>query len=162
VRLAAPVNALCLESMAIQPFNAATQSLFRTHDTPQYQESKWNELIEQLQNRLGMEAIFTLQSPPDHRPELAWSRTEPGIPARNPVFSVPRRPLWLLPEPRPLPAPRDTLTIRSGPERIESGWWSNTSIRRDYYIARSRNGRGLWIFHDLTQPGRWYLHGLFG
>ncbi len=161
LRLAAPINTLCLESMAIQPFSAVTQPLFRSHDTPQYRESEWHELIERLQNRLGVEAVFTLQSHPDHRPELAWSRTEPGVPARSPVCSAPRRPLWLLPEPRPLLS-RDTLTLRSGPERIESGWWSNTSIRRDYYTARSHNGQGLWIFHDLTQPGQWYLHGLFG
>jgi len=67
------------------------------------------------------------------------------------------------------------LTLESGPERIESGWWDNRPIARDYYIARARNGTRLWIYHERPgctrgrargtspprSPPRWFLHGLF-
>ncbi len=162
LRLAAPVTALCLESMAIRPATAASRPLFRTPDTPQHREEQWQELLERLQNRLGTEAIRMLRSLPDHRPELAWEQAEPALTTGTSAHCAPRRPLWLLPEPQPLPAPPGNLTLLGGPERIETGWWSTTSIRRDYYTARHRDGRQLWIFHDLRRPGRWYLHGLFG
>ena len=162
LRLAAPVTALCLESMAIRPATTASRPLFRTPDAPQYREEQWQELLEQLQNRLGAEAICMLRSRPDHRPELAWEQAEPALTTGTSAHRAPRRPLWLLPEPQPLPAPPGNLTLLGGPERIETGWWSAASIRRDYYTARHRDGRRLWIFHDLRHPGRWYLHGLFG
>ncbi len=165
VRLEAPVRTLILESRAIRPFEARNRSLLRIAETTRYREEEWQELLEQLQSRLGPENLFLLRSLPDHRPERAWKRTGPGNPDHDPPYRISRRPLWLLPEPRPLPTrerrPR-RLTLQEGPERIESGWWSGSHIRRDYYTARDREGRRLWVFHDLKRPGHWYLHGLFG
>jgi protein ImuB len=48
----------------------------------------------------------------------------------------------------------------AGPERIESGWWSGPSQRRDYYRIALDTGDWWWIFHDLRQGG-WFLHGAF-
>ena len=39
----------------------------------------------------------------------------------------------LLPE--PLPSNIDALMLISGAERIESGWWDDDDVRRDYYLA---------------------------
>jgi protein ImuB len=111
------------------------------------------------------------------------SRTLPDlpVPTRTAPFS---RPLWLLPQPAPLAASgarpqwQGDLTLESGPERIESGWWDNRPVARDYYIARARNGTRLWIYRERsgftrgrarsisptqTSPStpRWFLHGLF-
>ena len=47
-----------------------------------------------------------------------------------------------------------------GPERIETGWWKESYIRRDYYVIESSNGEIFWIFRRL-ENGRWLLHGLF-
>jgi nucleotidyltransferase/DNA polymerase involved in DNA repair len=47
-----------------------------------------------------------------------------------------------------------------GPERIESGWWSGASHRRDYYRIETEHGQWWWIYHELTH-NKWYLHGSF-
>jgi len=161
LRLAAPIDGLALESRAIRPFRPHAQPLFRGHDTPRHEEDSWHELLELLQNRLGADAVFMLQGHADHRPERAWRHIRPTRAPDASGFALPRRPLWLLPEPRPLPAPRE-LRLLSGPERIEGGWWDGAAIRRDYYVARDGDGRRLWIFRDPARPQLWYLHGLFG
>lgn len=47
-----------------------------------------------------------------------------------------------------------------GPERIETGWWRETRIRRDYFRVESACGRWFWIFRRL-EDGHWFLHGTF-
>ena len=37
-----------------------------------------------------------------------------------------------------------------GPERIETGWWDGTSVRRDYFRVETDRGHWWWIFQDLT------------
>ena len=48
-----------------------------------------------------------------------------------------------------------------GPERIETGWWKGSTIRRDYFRVEDQHGRRFWIFRDLRN-GDWFLHGVFG
>jgi protein ImuB len=45
-----------------------------------------------------------------------------------------------------------------GPERIESGWWSGPTHRRDYFRIILETGDWWWIYRDL-RSGVWYLHG---
>jgi protein ImuB len=86
------------------------------------------------------------------------------------------RPLLLLPAPRPLRATAEQpscdgpLTLVTGPERIEAGWWDFDSpaagkprqaVHRDYFVARNPQGQLLWIFRELTAPRGWFLHGFF-
>ena len=53
------------------------------------------------------------------------------------------------------------LELSSGPERIESGWWDERDVGRDYYTAVSAQGQRLWVYKDLESRD-WHLHGLFG
>ena len=80
-----------------------------------------------------------------------------------------QRPLWVLPEPAPLdtraggPWYQGRLCLVSGPERIETGWWDEHGIARDYYVAKNPRGMHLWIYRDRgRQKGAWFLHGKFG
>jgi protein ImuB len=50
----------------------------------------------------------------------------------------------------------------SEPERIESGWWDDAEVERDYYTAVDARGVRLWVFRERTAPHRWFLHGVFG
>ncbi len=56
---------------------------------------------------------------------------------------------------------RDLRVIRSwGPERIETGWWRDEPIRRDYFRVEVQTGHRFWLFrclHRLT----WFIHGAF-
>jgi protein ImuB len=73
----------------------------------------------------------------------------------------------LLPTPLPLSCSEacryyeGTVELGTSPERIESGWWDERDVGRDYYTAVSSGGQRLWVFRDRRDLG-WYLHGLFG
>jgi protein ImuB len=125
------------------------------------------QLVERLRARLGDDAVQSLATHADHRPERAWRQTtviSGGTHAaknnRDPA-AIPRRPLWLLPEPRALGAdPAATaLQLLSGPERIETGWWDGGDIGRDYFVGRGTQGEELWLYRD--RGGQWFVHGVF-
>ena len=129
-------------------------------------------LLERLHGRLGRDAVHGIASVAEHRPEFAWSRSA-AQPCADGVRAGPlspwasHRPLWLLPGPLPLTSTeahryyRGAVECLEGPERIESGWWDQRDVGRDYYIARSTGGERLWVYRDRRSRG-WYLHGLFG
>ena len=130
-----------------------------------------NRLVERLRARLGAQQVHGLSLVAEHRPERAWSVTEPAGPGYGqplPGQMVSRvRPLWLFTSPRRLetlhgkPVYRGALAFISDAERIESGWWDGNDIRRDYYSVTGNGGNRLWIYRDCRDLC-WYLHGLFG
>ena len=115
------------------------------------------QLLERLQARLGKDKVQTLALGNDHRPEYAWSVG--NVSQRHAVGHYPLRPLWLLPQPRPIND--NDIALLAGPERIEAGWWDGKSVQRDYYIARNGRGAVLWIYRQHHEPIRWYMHGVF-
>ncbi len=160
--LPGPVTGLEMRCADIQAFTPPCQDLFRNTAS---EAQNWQHTLEELEARLGGKTIRHIESVDDHRPENAWRY---GLSAGR--KAKPRqRPLWLLPQPQRL-SHRDRrlwyrgyLTLRSGPERIECGWWDGQDCRRDYYIASNPQRARLWIFQDLKQRSdTWYLHGLFG
>lgn len=166
--LPAKVNALRLSVQDIVPLDIRERSLFAAHVLPEektYQDPDWEALLEQLQNRLGLDAIRYLDVVDDHRPEYAWCYQ--AVLSVNPQADNVIRPSWLLRQPSALslrngvPCFRGQLQCLWGPERIQSGWWEQQEICRDYYIARDVDNRRLWIYRDLNQKARWYLHGFF-
>jgi protein ImuB len=55
---------------------------------------------------------------------------------------------------------RHKVTRHWGPERIETGWWRQGLVRRDYYRVETDTGCRFWLFRDLAD-GSWHLHGSF-
>ena len=87
--------------------------------------------------------------------------TSSGRDARSTHHAYPVRPLWLFAEPRLLggePASAE-LKLLSGPERIESGWWDDQEIGRDYFIGRDAQGTEVWLYRD--RGGQWFVQGVF-
>lgn len=137
-------------------------------------------LIERLRARLGEDNVHGLGIVAGHRPEKAWRVAEPAAqvsarpmaerPARpcGAPEPPPERPLWLLVNPEALgqrddwPCFEGPLSIVSGPERIESGWWDDADVVRDYYVLRSEAGVLLWAYREREAPHAWFLHGVFG
>jgi protein ImuB len=110
----------------------------------------------------------------EHRPQLAW-RSQGLLGDKISNALVPagrdlRRPLWMLPEPALLPLDQGyplhqgRLRILEGPERLETGWWDEDGIARDYYTAVNPRGMRLWVFRNRNRRRNagWYLHGFFG
>ncbi len=128
------------------------------------EDEEWGALLDRLRARLGPETVRSLGLAADYRPEKSWCSV-PGVVVGAPlrrdragadVATDPRRPLWLLPEPRPLAAMPQCV---SGPERIEGGWWDGLDATRDYYVAQSGAAR-LWVYRERGS-GSWFLQGLW-
>lgn len=132
------------------------------------QSSTADCLMDVLRARLGPAAVSGLEQCADHRPEWAWRICPPGTGEQAAVAAAPgHRPLWLLNQPRMLheraavPRHDGPLTLLSGPERIEYGWWDDQPAIRDYFIARNAQQALLWIYRERVANGRWFLHGFF-
>jgi protein ImuB len=81
-------------------------------------------------------------------------------------------PTWLLVPPLKLfvqhqqPHYQGALTLLSGPQRMETGWWGAQDFAlRDYFVACSEQSALLWIYRERlggAQGGSdWYLQGVF-
>ena len=122
-------------------------------------------LLDSLRNRLGHTVVQGIECQADHRPEKSWAYCDPGE-QHGRCSCLPPRPLWLLSHPTPIgsiqgrPSFRGTpLNLEKQVERINSGWWDEDLVRRDYYRA-SNDRLQAWIFRDLA-TGQWFLHGIF-
>ena len=157
-KLPAPVLELALLASEFHPAVINNQALFAPGGE---QSTAWQEVLDQLQTRLGEEAVCHLQLRDERRPEYAWAYglTHHAEPKTHRPLK--KRPLWLLSQPQRLGRTLKDITLTSEKERIEGGWWDGFDIWRDYYRARGHNGRRLWLFRNL-QDGEWYLQGLFG
>lgn len=178
--LPAPVTRCELRSGALRPFVTQSATIWRpgeygggerghgARDGVALRESA--ALIDRLRARLGSEAVYGLCLVPEHRPENAWRVAEPAsmmsaadVPLPNALPQVlARRPLWLLHEPEVLPWAIERMQLLEGPERIETGWWDDREVARDYYVARDEAGAELWVYRERLAPHLWYLHGVFG
>jgi protein ImuB len=152
-RLHQPVEALELEAESFAPLHGSTRGMFG--DAAGDAED-WARLLERLRARLGHDAVFGLAAQPDHRPEHAWRRIEPGEWDPREFRAPGPRPTWLLDTPRRLEP--GEFELIAGPERIESGWWDGDDARRDYFIARLPDGALAWVYRETEE---WRLHGLF-
>jgi protein ImuB len=150
--LVKPVEALRLEAGEFAPLHGRSGGMF---GDPAAQAEGWARLVERLRARLGHDALCGLATQPDHRPEHAWRRVEPGEWDPREFREPGPRPLWML-EPRKLE--EDEFVLLAGPERIESGWWDGDDAKRDYFVARLPNSCLAWVYREA---GEWYVHGLF-
>ncbi|MCP4040895.1 MAG: DNA polymerase Y family protein, partial [Gammaproteobacteria bacterium] len=137
IALAAPVIQVEFDSGEILSLPPRTLDLFGDNRP---ESGGWERLVQRLSARLGTGAIMGVYPVADHRPEQAWVKGRPGGIEADGGAAV-RRPLWLLEEPKRLkvvgesPCFHGLLTLRQGPERIESGWWDDHGVSRDYYVA---------------------------
>jgi len=127
-------------------------------------------LVQRLCARLGRDRIFGIVIGDDHRPErqggshAIFDRGRDNAGTRDSAGKLPclapGRPVWLLNRPRKL-VNQDNFCLIAGPERIESGWWDGTEVRRDYYLAANARGETFWIFREHRGEQGWYMHGVF-
>src|SRR6267142_2690140 len=150
--LARPVEAIRLEAGDFSPLHARTAGMF---GDALAEDEGWGRLAERLQARLGPDAVYGLATHPDHRPEYAWRRVEPGEWDPREFRPPGPRPAWLLDPPRRL-AQMD-LELLAGPERIECGWWDGDEAKRHYFVARSGDSSLVWIY---PESDGWFLHGI--
>ena len=162
-RLRAPVESLELACSESAELKGEEGHLFGSiHDADPQTERL---LLDRLRLRLGDERVHGLYLRDSHLPEQAWSSVqEPSAPGLQ--ATPPQRPCWLLEAPLPLdeknglPAWNGSIALLSGPERIDTAWWSAPQ-RRDYFVGQHEDGALIWIFRERTS-GRWFAQGVFG
>ncbi|MDH3820086.1 MAG: DNA polymerase Y family protein, partial [Gammaproteobacteria bacterium] len=168
------VIAVRLRSGIAQPLQAKTDSL-NFHGKPAAQQRRFSitQLAERLIARIGAQSVQATSMVAEHRPHYAWRSQSlladwSGTSLDTPAQYV-QRPLWMLPEPALLPSDSGypvhqgcRLRLINGPERLETGWWDEDGISRDYYTAINADGRHLWVFRNRNRASSWYLHGYFG
>jgi protein ImuB len=125
------------------------------------QNEDFSHTLDRLTARLGEEHVHGLKAVADHRPESTWAQVTgmATMEAPRQRLDFPNRPLWLLPEPKPLQSGA-VPSLAPGVERIESGWWDGGDVQRDYFIARTPQGAALWVYRDASD-GSWHLHGFW-
>ncbi len=168
-----PVIAIRLRGGQSQAMRSGTRRLrFKGKATRQGLRFSMAQLAERLIARIGTQSVAGVTTVAEYRPQRAW-RTQALLSARTSTVAAAlqrdaERPLWMLPEPAPLRVDDGCLwhygrlTILEGPERLETGWWDDDSIARDYYTAVNPQGMQLWVFRNRTRDATWYLHGFFG
>lgn len=169
-----PVIAARLQSGMTQALQAESARLnFHTTAAGEVRRYSIAQLAERLIARIGDQSVHSTTLVAEHRPQYAW-RTQSLLSdwASSTLSDVRRhlrRPLWMLPEPVLLPADSGyplhqggRIRLLDGPERLETGWWDEEGISRDYYMAVNPAGIRLWIFRNRKRSSSWYLHGYFG
>ncbi len=184
--LAEPVIAIRLQGGMTQPLQAESGDL-SFHGKPGASQRRFSitQLAERLIARIGEQSVQSTAMVAEHRPQYAWRSQSllKDAPVGGPSVGAAlaanafgpegpptvQRPLWMLPEPTLLPADRGypvhqgcRLRLVDGPERIETGWWDEDGVARDYYTALQPDGRRLWVFRNRNRASSWYLHGYFG
>ena len=187
VTLPSPVLYLHLRTLETHKLGGRSASLLPDDTLP---GDSLPHLLERLSARLGAPQVVQMQAHADHRPE----HMQVWLPAESATQSVAAHagharaggskgskkdaiyPTWLLATPLKLavhrhqPQYRGPLTLLTGPQRLEAGWWGEREgALRDYFLARSAQPGLLWIYRErLAHPGAesgadadWYLHGLF-
>lgn len=152
LQLDAPVQGLTLTLIRSGEWASTSQDIFLGHKGQQSEL----ELISTLQAKLGKKRVQKVALNDDPRPEHSTQLCEPDITISTKPNVMRFRPSLMLSAPEPL---QEQVTIMQGPERIVTGWWDGDEMTRDYFIARSTDGRWLWVFRN--QHMQWFLHGLF-
>ncbi|MFO1019847.1 MAG: DNA polymerase Y family protein [Planctomycetales bacterium] len=174
-----PITRIRIEAQRLTRLAERPQTLFDT-DPAASRQRDFSRLVEQLSQRLGSEAVLQARLNPDPQPEFActvspWVSQDRTNPAKI-LHSSSYRPLRMFHSPEPVrmvsvvpDGPPVRLFWKSeslgcirwwGPERIETGWWRERDVKRDYYRVETDSGQCLWVFRDRTSEG-WYLHGVF-
>lgn len=174
---------LRLEAVTVESLRVRQRDLFGL-DISQTEQDEVHALLNRITSRLGLSSVVRARLVAEVQPEL--SVVHDPVVAAQPVpaeeSSVPLRPLRLFSQQQPIrmvqtgregsgsggggpihffwQQQEHRVTRSWGPERIETGWWRGTSVRRDYYGVETQSGCQLWVYCDLDQA-TWFVHGAF-
>ena len=177
VTLYQPVVEMVIYVEKFVPIAVSHDSWFGQQKEQQGQRSeKALQLMAQLQARLGKTKVKGLQASYAHLPEDSWIATDLSETAKGQSIAGKRqqavsettpgssalcagacRPSWLLTMPELIAV--EQIELLKGPERLQTLWWQEPQICRDYYVASHYQGGLCWVFRE---GNRFFLHGWFG
>ena len=158
----------------IKPYSFQTRDLFLSKNIEISENS--NKYISHIILNYGSNIAYKILKKPSYIPERTYHFCDPFSDLQEGVISEKDsarttqklyRPTWLLQKPKQLRIKNGhiefegCLKIISDRERVISGWWTGDEVARDYFVAKDSNHRLFWIFKDLKNDKKWYLHGVF-
>lgn len=163
LKLNAPVLGMELQAHALLALDVELQDLF---DTGISQRSV-SATLNRLESRLGQERLVRPVLKDAHVPEQSFEyQSAMQAPKQGQQWQVSEplreyadstlRPSVLLEQPAAL---AETVRIIHGPERVQTAWWQDQPVTRDYFVALNEYKQLLWVFRDAEQ--QWFVHGLF-
>ena len=169
VKLLAPVSDIGLLSRTLTARCERNLLLFADDHASQHSA---HETLDMLRARLGTTRVRQTALQADYRPECTnhWHASDQQPKAAATALSLgPHCPAWLLPSPKRLRTHQDQpqlegpLMLLQGPYRVESGWWDDNLVQRDYFVATDQSNRRYWIYRERDRlDACWFLQGLFG
>lgn len=163
LKLDAPVLGMELQANALLSLEVEPQDLFDTEVSVRSVSATLNR----LEARLGPERLVRPVLKDAHVPEQSFEyQAASSINKQNRQWQVSEplreyadntlRPSVLLEQPTAL---AETVRIVHGPERVQTAWWQDQPVTRDYFVALNAHKQLLWVFRDAEQ--QWFVHGLF-
>ena len=149
-------------------------------------DSSWEQLLDHLIERLGLENVLVSDPVETYVPERtyafhSWNEEDHKHRKEEQRTYSAARPSRLFSQPEPIRVMtvtpngplvwlnwrgRERRVYRSiGPERITLPWWESSAVSaasanlsRDYYMIVDMDGDWLWVYRD-GQTGAWFVHG---
>lgn len=174
------IEVFTLDASKIEDIQASQETFWTMNSSLECREVA--ELIDNLENNFGSNIIHRYLTAERHLPEhsikLAASLKEKPTTAWR---ADKLRPTYLLKQPQrievtaPIPdyPPMNfryngklyTVIKADACERIESEWWLDKGLHRDYYAVQTEEGKCYWLFrlghyNDNNKP-LWFIHGFF-
>jgi protein ImuB len=173
------IELFILEAPIVEELSAEQEALWDTNGS--HDEAEVAELLDRLGGKVGSRTIHRYLPQEYYWPERS---VKPAASLQEPASTewqtARSRPVHLLSRPElinvaaPIPDYPPMLfqykgspyrIIKSdGPERIETEWWLEQSLNRDYYSVEDEAGARYWIFrlgNYTDRDPQWFLHGFF-
>lgn len=148
--LDAPVTEITLLCDEFENLSFEHQDFF----IDRYSDRASLHLLGRLKAKLGEQSVNQVIHCNDHRVEQVIHTVQDTATSPQSVSDF-QCPLLLV-----SPVPLTTQgKVTYGPVRLETGWWDDTVIKRDYFIVENENGQYLLTFKDYTDG--WFVQGLY-
>jgi protein ImuB len=174
------IELFTLEAFQVETIRPLQETFWTTNSS--LESRAIAELLDRLESKFGNNIIHRYLPDEHHLPErsvkpAASLQEKPATawPVNKP------RPIQLLQTPHPVevtaPIPDyppmnfrykgklHTIQKADACERIESEWWLDGSLPRDYYIVEDDEGKRYWLFrlgyYSENKTPSWFIHGFF-
>mgnify|MGYP007089195689 CR=1 FL=1 len=163
VTLSAPITIIELHVDDIEKNQGEVADLYQG----QQGRLSHQQLASLLLNKLGEASVFHIKQGNSHEPEHAsvylpvdysqrQSQKKREVLPSSSAIRFTERPSFLLSEPEKVYAP---ISVYHGPERIQTAWWRENAVNRDYFIGRNESGQWCWVYRQADN--QWFIHGYF-
>lgn len=173
------IELFIIEASKVEDSNTIQQTFWTSNSSLESQEIA--QLLNNLENKFGNNIIHRYLPDEHHLPERSFKTTSSLKDKPATTWCEKPRPIQLLNEPQSIEV---TAPIPDYPpmnfryknklhkvvkadacERIESEWWLNAGLHRDYYIVEDEEGKRYWLFrlghYNETDKPAWFIHGFF-